>query len=117
VKDVEDMKVYLAAFDQKARELAAAGATTEAIVAELKKTLPPPKPRGVDDRGQREGEVRGEVRLPPSPPRSLTAEPRNGRVARPDPLCGSGAPLRRQRANRPLGGDLLCSWLTPAARR
>jgi glyoxylase-like metal-dependent hydrolase (beta-lactamase superfamily II) len=40
VKDVEDMKAYLTIFDMKAREMAAAGATTEAIVAELKKVLP-----------------------------------------------------------------------------
>jgi glyoxylase-like metal-dependent hydrolase (beta-lactamase superfamily II) len=39
-KDVEDMKAYLATFDKKAREMAAAGAGADAIVAELKKILP-----------------------------------------------------------------------------
>ncbi|MBI5016048.1 MAG: MBL fold metallo-hydrolase [Deltaproteobacteria bacterium] len=39
-KDVEDMKAYLVTFDQKAREMAAAGADADAIVAELTKILP-----------------------------------------------------------------------------
>lgn len=39
-KDLKEMQAYITAFDAKAREMAKAGAGAEAIVAELKKTLP-----------------------------------------------------------------------------
>jgi glyoxylase-like metal-dependent hydrolase (beta-lactamase superfamily II) len=39
-RDIEQMKEYLAAFDRKARELAATSEDAEAIAGELKKTLP-----------------------------------------------------------------------------
>ena len=39
-KDLTEMQAYLTTFDAKARELAKAGASAEAIVAELKRILP-----------------------------------------------------------------------------
>ncbi|MBI5444840.1 MAG: MBL fold metallo-hydrolase [Deltaproteobacteria bacterium] len=39
-KDVEDLKAYLVTFDKTARQMAAAGAGADAIVAELRKILP-----------------------------------------------------------------------------
>ncbi|MDX1775832.1 MAG: hypothetical protein R3297_04570, partial [Desulfobulbales bacterium] len=39
-KDLEDMKSYVAAFDGKARKLAAASSDVEHIAAELQKAMP-----------------------------------------------------------------------------
>lgn len=39
-KDVADLRAYVTVFDARAREMAAAGASADAVVAELKRLLP-----------------------------------------------------------------------------